>query len=188
MKIIDISVPLDRKLPVWPKTKGFRSTVNNLATDLHVGTHLDAPLHFIKNGLPMNKIPLENFIGEALVMDLKNINKLPENAERVLFKTSNSRFWQKRDKKFHENYVGLSIREARFLVKKKVKLVGIDYLSIAKFEELKEVHRILLKDGIVILESINLSAVTPGRYELISLPLKLIGTEAAPARAILLKR
>jgi arylformamidase len=112
--------------------------------------------------------------------------KFPKGIKRVLFKTSNSSLWG-RGKKFKADYVGLTIEAAKWLVKKGVKLVGIDYLSIAKMSEAVKVHQILLGNGVYIIESLDLSKVSEGNYHLICLPLKITGSESAPARAILLK-
>ena len=192
MKIIDISVPIDKNLPLWPKSSGFRLTKINeneshIEMNAHVGTHLDAPLHFIPKGLPIDKMPLSTFVGPALVTSPAKIKDIPKGTERALFKTSNSKLWAKNGNKFHEGYIGLTTKEAELLVKRKIKLVGIDYLSIAKFEEAKEVHKILLKSGMAILEGLNLTIVKPGKYQLICLPVKISNIEASPTRAILVK-
>src|SRR3989344_4011046 len=191
MKIIDISVPVNKNLPVWPNTSGFQITRLNaheshISMNAPVGSLLAAPRHFVPKGLPIDKMPLDSFIGPALVMALSKINDIPKGTERVLFKTSNSKLWAKKGNKFHKDYVGLTAKEARALVKKKIKLVGIDYLSIAKFSEAKEVHEILLKSGIAILEGLNLTRVKPGKYQLICLPVNISNIEASPTRAVLL--
>lgn len=208
MKIIDISVPIDENLPVWPNTSGFAfKSVNrisekggcnetHLEMNAHVGTHVDAPLHFVKDGLSIDQAPLEIFMGEALVVylpeittitakDLEKINFLA-GTQRALFKTENSKLWEK-GKNFNKDYVGLTTDAAKFLVEKGIKLVGIDYLSIAKMSEAVEVHQILLGNGVYILEGLNLSQVDPGVYQLACLPTNLRGVEAAPARAVLFK-
>ncbi|MSR87957.1 MAG: cyclase family protein [Candidatus Zambryskibacteria bacterium] len=209
MKIIDISVTIDQHLPLWPNSSGLcltpiarigkKSLFNetHIEMNAHIGTHIDAPLHFIDKGVSIDKSLLDTFIGPAVVVDLLKSKEitvkdletlhLPKGVKRILFKTSNSKLWKNKVKKFKKDYVGLTAGAATWLVKRGVKLVGIDYLSIAKMSEAVEVHRILLRKNVYILESINLTGVKPGTYELISLPLKISGAEAAPVRAILLK-
>jgi len=206
-KIIDISIPVKEGMVVWPKrmesdfrlvssfTKGDLWTETELKMNLHAGTHLDSPLHKIKGGSSVDKLKLELMVGPAFVAflpkikaitsrDLENLN-IPKGTARLLFKTSNSNLWKNKEKKFQKEFVGLSHDAASWLVKNKIRLVGNDYLSIAQFNKQPEVHNILLKNKIVVLEGLNLSGVKPGSYQLICLPIKLIGTEAAPCRAVL---
>jgi len=104
----------------------------------------------------------------------------------LLFKTSNSNLWQK-EEKFREDFVGLTSDGASWLVERGIQLVGIDYLSIARYDETVKVHQtLLLENKVVILEGLNLAKVEPGIYQLICLPLKLENREAAPARAVLI--
>lgn len=206
MKIIDISVSIDKHTPLWPNSSGLRLTPiaqlgkkkafneTHLEMNAHVGTHIDAPLHFIQKGVSIDRSPLETFMGSAVVIDLPRVKEitakdleklsLPKGTKRILFKTSNSKLWKK---KFQKDYVGLTMGAADWVVRNGVQLVGMDYLSVAKMSEAVEVHRILLGKGIYILEGINLSGVKPGSYELICMPLKISGAEASPARAVLLK-
>jgi arylformamidase len=205
-KIIDISVPIFPAMPVWPNTPNPRFSYlaslkdGDMADDtkiemsVHSGTHIDAPRHFIARGQTIENMPLDIFIGQVFVAHMPEITeitasnlekiKLPKNIDRILFKTSNSRLWQAAGG-FRKEYVGLTASAASWLVKRGIKLVGIDYLSIAKFDQTVEVHRILLKKGIAILEGLNLAKVKEGKYELVCLPLKIKAVEAAPVRAIL---
>ncbi len=207
MKIIDISVSVGKDTPLWPKAlapqfskelsieKGDTCNDSSLRIGLHTGTHIDAPLHFIKDGKSVEELPLDIFVGPALVVFLpdvkeitaENIEKLniPENTERILFKTSNSNVWGTTSE-FTKDYVGISVTGAEWLSKRNIKLIGVDYLSIAKFDEAVEVHRILLGKGIVLLEGINLSNVEAGMYTLSCLPIKYSDAEAAPVRAVLM--
>lgn len=203
-KIIDISVPVKEGMPVWPKSlkphfkqvfshkKGSLWTQTEINIDLHTGTHIDAPLHRIKGGASADKLDLGVMVGPAFVAhllkikaitsrDLDNLN-LPKGTTRLLFKTSNSNFWSKPKIGFQKKFAAITSDGARWLVNHKIKLVGNDYLSVGS----AEVHRILLEKGIILLEGLNLSGVKPGVYQLFCLPLKLINTEAAPVRAILL--
>jgi arylformamidase len=111
--------------------------------------------------------------------------EIPPRTRRLLFKTCNSAHWAQPDGKFHTDYTALSTDAAQYLVERGIKLVGIDYFSIGPFQDGAPVHEILLKAGIVIVEGLNLSAVSQGRYSLYCLPLKLAGSDGAPARAIL---
>lgn len=208
MKIIDISVSIDENIPVWPtanppqckKTfsldKGHSANDSTLRIGLHTGTHIDAPLHFIKNGKSVDKLPLDIFIGPVFVAHLpkaKEIStkeleslKIPKNVERILFKTTNSSLWVKREK-FDKDYVGITVDGAQWLAKRKLRLIGVDYLSIAKYDEAIEVHQVLLGKGIILLEGIDLTKAKSGTYTLMCLPMKLANLEAAPVRAILTK-
>ena len=162
----------------------------------HSGTHVDAPLHFLEKGASVDRIPLKNLTGRAYLVHLPQVDtitaevlaaaNIPTRTRRVLFKTRNSQHWSKKSNEFQTDYVGLSEDGARFLIKKGVKLVGIDYLSIAPYDDVDPTHKTLLKAGVVVLEGLDLSKVSQGRYMLYCLPLKLGGAEGAPARAILI--
>lgn len=207
MELIDISLPVSPHSIAWPcapKTelsqrrsmeKGDTSNNSNLLMNCHTGTHIDAPLHFIHKGLSIEQIPLDALIGEVYCLDLSRQTEIdvshlekswPEGgAKRILLKTRNSSVWQREPTEFFKDFCGLTEKPARWLLEKGVCLIGIDALSIQRFGDSPLVHQILLEANIVLLEGLNLSQVKEGRYELICLPLKLIGTEAAPARAIL---
>ncbi len=208
MKIIDISVAVDDKLPLWPNaitpqcTKHLSLDQGHVCNDssihfgLHAGTHIDAPLHFVSGGKSIDKMPLEIFVGPVFVAHLPKVKeisavdldklKIPKHITRILFKTSNSVLWSK-GSVFTKNYVGLTADAAQWLTKRKFILVGVDYLSIAKFDEAVAVHKILLGKEVALLEGINLSKVKPGMYQLMCFPIKIGGQEAAPVRAILTK-
>ncbi|PIN92972.1 cyclase [Candidatus Pacearchaeota archaeon CG10_big_fil_rev_8_21_14_0_10_31_24] len=209
MKIIDISIPVSKKTPLWPGTsrivlkkfrslkRGDNSNDTEIEMSMHAGTHIDAPLHFIRKGASIDQLPLKTFMGSVFVAYLpkvKEINaevlkklNLPKKVERILFKTSNSLLWKNGILKFKKDYVGLTKDATLWLSRRGVKLVGVDYLSVAKFNEIVSVHKILLKNKVILLEGIDLSGVSPGTYHLICLPLKISKAEAAPVRAILIK-
>lgn len=209
MKIIDISVLVDDKITIWPgnKTpqirklsdmkKGNAHNETFLEMNAHTGTHIDAPLHFISNGQSIDQISPSIFIGPVFVVDFssikeitsKNLDKLkiPRGITRLLFKTSNSLLWNKKNMNFKRNYVGITSDAASWLSKRNIKLVGIDYLSIAKFDDIVSVHQILLGGNIAILEGVNLNEAKQGIYKLICLPIKISNVEAAPVRAVLVK-
>ncbi|MHC4277987.1 MAG: cyclase family protein [Planctomycetota bacterium] len=205
MSIIDISVQLYEGMASWPGSVDFRlertmslergdeANVSFLNCDVHMGTHIDAPLHFIEGGESVDRIPLDILCGPVCVADLTRVERiteselasvpLPEGTERLLFKTRNSVLWKAQG--FDPNYVALTEGAARWIVEKGIRLVGIDYLSVEPYNKEPSVHRILLGGGVIVLEGLNLSDALPGRYELICLPLKLMGAEGAPARALL---
>jgi len=203
--LIDITLPLSDETPVWPGDRRFRrivdhtigdgsrSTVSRLEMSSHNGTHFDAPLHFIDGGTTLEQLDPEIFVGPARVVaylnethiEANDIRKMNLNGvERVLFKTRNCELWV--DPEFHEEYIGITAPAARLLVELGVKLVGFDYLSVGPYgDEQVETHRSLLGNGVVILESLDLRKVEAGDYELIALPLKIVGGEGSPARALL---
>jgi len=210
MRILDISVPVSPGLPVWPGdpeivleqyraiSKGNTSTDSRLACSVHSGTHVDAPAHFFENGATVEQLPLDVLIGRATVVEVLNddiitpeileARALPAETRRLLFKTKNSALWGDRDHQFNPDFVALSSESAKWMANKGIKLVGIDYLSIQLFKDAEPLtHRILLAAGIIILEGLNLQGVNPGEYQLICLPLKLAGSEGAPARTVLVQ-
>lgn len=206
--LIDISLPLREGIPTWPNSKGIRlsktleltngdeSNVSFLECDVHTGTHIDAPRHFLENGKTVEQIPLDTLIGPTTVADLPNTDaisaqdlddlKLPKTIERLLLKTKNSALWEQGGSAFHEDFVGLLPDGAQWIADRGIRLVGIDYLSIEPYRnDGFSTHHILLNKEVVILEGLNLSAAKPGEYELYCLPLRLVGAEGTPARAIL---
>lgn len=208
MRIYDISVGISPELPVWPgdppvvlervqsMERGDESNVSQLASGVHMGTHIDAPLHFVDGGRSVEQISLKRLIGRAYVVHLRKAALIdadtldragiPPRTKRVLFKTQNSSFWSGRERKFRKDFVAVDASGAEWLVRKGVHLVGVDYLSVAPYGDGAPTHRILLEAGVVVLEGLDLREVRQGRYTLYCLPLKLVGSEGAPARAILI--
>lgn len=210
MPIYDITVPISNELPTWPGdpsvqltvwrslSSGDGANVSMLNFGAHTGTHVDAPAHFIEGAAKIESLPLDIMIGAAQVIevppDLHAIEEefvldhcAPETT-RVLFKTRNSAFWSESEPVFHTDFTYLDLKAAQRLVERGIKLVGIDYLSIEKYESPKnETHLALLSHGVVILEGLNLTDVPAGQYELICLPLRLRNSkgDGAPARAVL---
>jgi arylformamidase len=210
MPIYDVTVPVSNELPTWPSDPGveivdYRSfaagdgvNVSMLNLGAHTGTHVDAPAHFIDGAAKVESLPLDALIGDALVIEVpEEIRAIDEKfvqqhyvagTERVLFKTRNSAFWSEADPQFHTDFTYLDLPAARWLVEQGIKLVGIDYLSIEKYaSEKHETHLALLSHGVVILEGLNLTGITAGKYELICLPLRLRSNkgDGAPARVVL---
>jgi arylformamidase len=210
MKIHDISLTLSPDLPTWPgeprlslerkrkMEEGSRSNVTHFSAGVHIGTHVDAPYHFLGGeATTVESLPLEVLTGPAAVMvfpdldiitadDLRRVG-LPAGVPRLLFKTRNSDLWARGETDFQEDFVALSADAAEYLVEQGVRLVGIDYLSVAPFTAAVATHRILLEADVVALECLDLSAVEPGDYMLYCLPLKIEGSDGAPARAILIE-
>jgi arylformamidase len=159
----------------------------------HFLTHLDPPLHFFPNGQSLDEIPLERFMGEALVREVagdcvrgEDIPAAEEiGGKNLLLKTRNSKAFDPR--RYDEHHVYLTAGAARAAVEHQVNLVGFDYLSVDRFGDSDfPVHRTLLGAGVLILEGIDLSAVAPGRYRLIALPLRIAQGDGSPVRAVLL--
>lgn len=208
-RIIDVSVPLEGQLPAWPGSRGHRTyrtmaiesgdaaNVTQLEMDVHAGTHVENSLHFLADGAPIAALGLEPLIGPALVIEVAGPDVtpatlaaagIPPGTSRLLLKTTNSALWHTADLAFDPSYVALTTDAAQWLVDRGVRVVGIDYLSVQRFEDTPETHRILMRAGIGIIEGLDLTEVEPGPYELVCLPLRLSRAEAAPARVILIER
>ena len=208
MHTYDITLMLSPDLPFWPGDtayelkrvrkidEGDNANVSCFTMSAHMGTHVDAPDHFLNNGKTVEKLALSVLSGRVYVLHLPEVDlitaailekaEIPPRTRRVLFKTRNSDYWMKQLKEFQSDFVALSPDAAQYLVDRGVKLVGIDYLSIAPYHQGLIPHQILLKAGVVILEGLDLSSVSQGRYSLYCLPLKLAGSDGAPAHAILI--
>jgi arylformamidase len=202
---IDVSVPLYFGMVHWPDNppvkielansieRGDTANVSSISMGAHTGTHMDAPYHFLESGKTIDQMPLEVGLGYCRVIEITDPGAITaaeltqfeiRAGERVLFKTANSRrCWNTHD--FVQDYVGVAPDAARHLVESQVRLIGVDYLSVGPYGPLNpETHRTLLKAGVWIIEGLNLSALHPGRYELICLPLRIRHGDGAPARAI----
>jgi arylformamidase len=181
----------------WVKTLEAGDNCNNscFSSDIHVGTHVDAPFHFTTAGKTVEQLDLNVLIGPAVVAYLPDVEAisagdlafldLPDDTERLILHTRNSQLWNSDERMFHEDYVGLTADAAHWIVDRGIHLVGVDYLSVQRFCDGPEVHQILLGAGVVVVEGLNLSGVAPDNYEFICLPLKIFGAEGAPARAVL---
>ena len=207
MKIYDISLTITEEIPCWPgdqkpkieKThsfdKGDIANVSKLTLSAHTGTHVDAPSHFLQGENSVEQLPLDTLIGEALVIEIPNEKVLtraalekaniPPGTIRLLIKTPNSELW-KTAPAFTEDYVGISADGAQYLVDLGIRLIGVDYLSVATMEDMVATHEILLGSSTIIVEGLNLAEVPSGAYTLCCLPLKIQGTDGAPTRAVLL--
>lgn len=207
MKIHDVTVAISNELPVYPGDppisitrthsleKGDIARVSHLSFSTHIGTHIDPPYHFMRDGIPLDQVPLEVLIGPARVIDIGEEADSIDAAmlsrfdlagvKRVIFKTRNSGFWASSDG-FRTDFVYLETDAAELLVGLGVQLVGIDYLSIEKFNfDRPTTHWTLLGNNIVVVEGLDLSRVEAGDYELICLPLKIRDGDGGPARVVL---
>jgi arylformamidase len=203
---IDISLPLHNGIVHWPDDRAFDRTetlkiangdpcnLSEFRASAHIGTHMDAPRHFLADGAGIESFPISAGIGRARVIaisdpELIRVSELKPyrlaKGERVLFKTRNSEeCWT--TSKFQERFVYIPLETAAYLADCGVQTVGVDYLSVGGFEtDGAETHRTLLRAGVWIIEGLNLKDVEPGDYELICLPLKMMGSDGAPARAVL---
>ena len=202
---LDVSVPLATGIPSFPGNPEFElqpvtriadgasSNVSRLVMGTHTGTHIDAPRHFFDDGAGVDAVAIELLFGRARVVEIGRrggIGAADLEAAglredlRVLLKTSNSALWN--GTAFRDNYTHLTDGGARYLVEQGVKVIGIDYLSIEQFKKPGgPAHRVLLSQGVVIIEGLNLADVEPGMYELYCLPLRIAGADGAPARVVL---
>ena len=209
MTIYDITLTITPTLPVWPGDppvrlsqpshleRGDICTITRLDISAHTGTHLDAPAHFIRGGATVESLDLHTLIGPALVVDARGCGHLtagtlealaiPPGVPRLLLRTDNSALWQRGQTTFTENFVAIEPSGAHWLVQRGVRLVGIDYLSVAPFDDGVPTHQILLGAGVIAVEGLNLSAIEPGEYQLICLPIKIGGSDGAPCRAVLVR-
>lgn len=211
MRIYDISLSISPDMPVWPgdppveleliesMNDGAHANVSRLTAGVHTGTHVDAPHHFLNDGRTVEGLPLDVLTGPCYVAqlpdDMDSISAevldgipLAEGTTRLLFGTRNSHLWAKGIKDFQKDFVAVTEDGAEWLVEHGIRLVGVDYLSVAPYGESVPTHTVLLKAGVVILEGLNLSQVLRGFYDLYCLPLKLEGSDGAPARAILVAK
>jgi arylformamidase len=203
---IDVSVSLHSGMVHWPDNppvrieralsieKGDAANVSEISMGAHTGTHMDGPIHFVRESKGLDEMPLTATIGRARVIEIQDPESIKpdeldpqglQRGERVLFKTHNSaRHWSSED--FNEDFVYISQEAARYMADRRIQTVGVDYLSVGGFQkDGEETHQALLGAEIWVIEGLDLSEVEPGDYELICLPVKIEGSDGAPARAIL---
>jgi arylformamidase len=205
---VDVTVPLvPGQVPIYPGDReltirrdarladGDPANLSSVDCTLHCGTHVDAPVHFLDGAPGVEAVTLDVLIGPAWVADATHVAgdidaaalgsvDIPDGTQRVLFKTTNSALWAQ-PAVFAEDFVGVTPAAAHLLVERGVRLVGIDYLSIAPYGDPAPTHEELLRAGVVIVEALDLRAVEPGRWTLTCLPLRIPGADGAPARAVL---
>jgi arylformamidase len=208
MKIWDISVGISKDLPIWPGDPkaivervhkiedGANANVSRLDMGCHTGTHVDAPFHFLPGAKTIESLTLDVLIGDVQVIHIPDDFSIITNdlvfscgikpgTKRVLFKTFSSTFWAKYGSQFRTEFVGIDKSGADALVELGIKLVGIDYLSVSPFKLSRPTHESFLKASVILLEGLDLSQVESGDYYLVCLPIKIVGADGAPARAIL---
>jgi arylformamidase len=208
-RIHDISMLISPDMPAYPgdapveikpvksMSRGAEYNTSLYCFGSHAGTHLDAQCHFIPGGQTVDEIDPSRLVGEALVVDLTEVDGTIEPADlqrhpeirsysRLIFKTKNTQYVEGKD--FHKNFIAVSGDAATYLIDLGVKLVGVDYLSVEPFgSESHSTHRQLLANGVVPVEGLDLSGIDPGPYTLVVLPLKVRGGDGSPARAILIE-
>lgn len=210
--VLDITAPLTEWLTTWPEVvepierrvvvspeDGGSMTVSVLELSAHAGTHVDAPNHFIDGAGGIETVPLRSLVGPAQVVAIpEEVNlvtasvldgaNIPPGTSRLLLETRNSG-WSREPGEFRKDYVACDESAAEWIAVHGIVLLGVDYLSIEPFDADARgypVHRVLLEAGVTIVESLDLAGVEPGTYELAVLPLLVPGSDAAPARAVLL--
>jgi arylformamidase len=208
MKIYDISWPISPAMtsykdqyPVSITTlKEFEKDgvrLSSIHCSNHSGTHVDAPSHFLKDGIAIDAMPLESLCGHAVVLDCTDLaekitttdlaaceEKIKENSF-ILFKTKNS--FLKNDAPFDFNFIYLEQSAAQFLASKKIKGIGFDYLGIERAQKHHETHIFLMQNNVTIVEGLRLANINPGQYQFFAMPLLINGSDGAPARAFLIE-
>ncbi len=203
MALHDVSVPLRPGMPIYHDNPGFEirldsaieagagANVSEITMGAHTGTHVDGARHFFDDGNGTDELPLEAMLGAALVIELPEIGAgpigeaelrgadIPACTERLLLKTPNSELWGRDG--FTRDFARLDGGGAAYALELGIRLIGIDYLSIGD----GDAHRALLGAGAVALEGLDLRGIRPGAYELICLPIRLLGSDGAPARVLL---
>ena len=208
-EIFDISMTMHKNMPTWPgernqflheyvksTEKGDAFNFSRVSFGMHTGTHIDAPFHKISDGKKLEDISIERFFGRAIVLDLMNVednitishlvDKNLNNCDVCLLKTRNSLLMN--DPNFHSDYIVLEDSAAQYLIDKKIKAVGVDYLGVDSFSATEPIiHNLLFKNDVMIYEGVNLNNIPHGEYLFIGLPMKILGAEGAPVRAILIR-
>jgi arylformamidase len=203
---IDVSVAIRDGMVHWPDNPpihvermldiehGDAANVSKISLGVHTGTHVDAPVHFDDSALGVDSIPLDALCGPARIIAITDPREVTvreleaakvAHGERILLKTRNSpTAWLQ--KHFVEDAVHISTKAAQWLAAKRVRTIGIDYLSVGGFAANNgvDVHKALIGAGVWIIEGLDLTHVPAGPCELMCLPIKIAGADGAPARAI----
>jgi arylformamidase len=209
-RIIDISLPIGLDLLTWPgdpgvevqprlrMSEGDSANVSELRIGTHTGTHVDPPVHMIDGAAGVDDVPLEPLYGPAFIADARGLHGplgegeldglgIPQGADRVLLKSDNSDLWRTLPAAFPDEYVCLSSEGARWVVRRGIRLIGVDFLSVEqRGAKGHPAHVELLGNGVVIVEGLNLGEIEPGPTNVAILPLRIVGGDGAPARAVLL--
>ncbi len=199
----DVSIPIREGMTVWPGDPEFRfapleriangSSCNTslLTIATHTGTHVDAPWHFEDTGARLDEMDVSLFFGDAVLMEIPGVDAIHAEdlgpgplPQRILLKTRNST--HRVNGPFLEDYVAVAEDAAQRLVDEGVKLVGVDYLSVAPFKQPGQpTHHILLRNNVLVVEGLCLYLFREGTYSFVVLPLPLAGADGAPCRAFL---
>jgi arylformamidase len=203
MALHDVSIPIRPGMPIYHDNPGYSkrldsaiadgATANVTALELgaHTGTHVDGPSHFYDGAAGTEVLGTGAMVGPCSVVEiadrgLEPIDRaaleaaaVPAGADRVLLKTTNSQLWERDE--FTHDFIRLDGSGAEFVLERKIRLIGIDYLSIGD----GDAHRALLAEPVVALEGLDLRRIEPGAYILLALPLRLEGTDGAPSRVLL---
>jgi len=202
-RLIDISPVVSPDTPVWPGdrpfeidwtmriTDGCSCNVAAISMSAHTGAHTDAPYHFVEDGPAMSEVELDRYIGPVRVVDLSGAAAVTaahldgidlDDEQRLLFRTRDDG----PPTDFSAGFAHIAEDAARSIADAGLRLVGLDTPSVDPFaSKTLTTHKILLSAGVAILEGVDLRRVTPGRYELIALPLRLAGLDGSPVRAVL---
>jgi arylformamidase len=209
VRIFDISLPIHNNMMpfyqdptasiyrVRDMDEGDDANVSEIKMGCHCGTHLDAPVHFVPGAPAVEDLSLDDLIGPALVVEfpdsveqihaehLEQAN-IPAGVRRVLFKTRNSKLWERKETQFSKDYCGVEADAAQWLIDRGLKVVGHDHLSICPFHDLLVPHRLFFEARVIVIEGVNLTNIEPGLYQLICMPLNIQGSDGAPCRVALL--
>lgn len=205
-KYYDISMDFTEGMVVYPGDpaveiteassikKGDLCNVSTITFGSHTGTHIDAPRHFYDDGLTVDRLPLDYFIGKAKILEIMDRDFVTEadlkcfdidKGDIILLKTKNS--VMKQTDVFDTGFAYLAPDGAEYLCRRGIKTLGIDYLSVEKFQfDVPDAHYLLLKHNIVIIEGLVLKDVQQGEYELVALPIKITNGNGSPVRAVLI--
>lgn len=209
--VIDLTYPLNRKIPVYPGSMGFSifeksriitngKKTSELRLTTHTGTHIDSPAHVFSNGEAVDKISLDKIIGKALLLSLKPecysqntyyLKDLQGNLDNVndvdvlIIKVGDSSTNKGRERLF-KNYPVPDESVVRWILDSKVKCLGTDAISIDKINSnLMKNHKMLLGENVLIIEGLfNLNKVSSSIFFFISAPMKVEGADGAPCRAM----
>lgn len=211
MTIYDITVPIRPEMAVWPGdpspkrslrmsiAEGFDANISVMSLGAHTGTHVDAPFHFEQEGGTIENLSVETMVGPCQVVVIPGEGQVTaeklesagirSETTRVLLRTRNTEAGLMRKTRFHVDFAAVTGDGAEWIVRRGIRLVGVDYLSVEPFVSPGQpTHHTLLQAGVIPLEGCDLTDVPPGDYTLICAPLKLAGADGAPARVFLLER
>ena len=204
MEIIDISLPLETRLAVWPgdtefdyklmwkRSAGATVNVGAVRMSTHCGTHIDAPFHFDEDGQKVDELPLATFVGKAILIHARgrqnisrgDLSRDLHGATRLLIRTD---AWND-PYSFPEKIPVIGLDVPDWLRSQRIVLMGVDLPSVDALDSKDlPVHHALARNQVTILESLNLRDVDEGAYDLVAAPLRIVGAEAAPVRAFLIR-